>query len=91
MQVLERDEVAQRIGWQERGSCQQADPDLFFHPYGERDPSRSRRDAAAVEVCRTCPVVQQCLAYARATAQPYGVWGGETEDERWARLARRGA
>lgn len=84
VQVLELDDVVTHTGWQEQGACRQADPDLFFHPYGERDPSRSRRDAAAVAVCEHCPVMAQCLAYAHATAQPYGVWGGETEDERWA-------
>lgn len=33
-------------------------------------------------ICNTCPVILDCRAYARANPE-YGVWGGETEDERY--------
>jgi len=68
--------------WQFEGACLQADPSLFFHPDGERGPSRARRDAAAVAICAGCPVLQACRTHALTVREPYGVWGGLTEDDR---------
>ena len=64
-----------------RAACKDRD-DLFFHPDGERDPSRSLRDVEAKKVCAICPVVAQCLTHSLATPEVYGVWGGLTEEER---------
>ena len=33
-------------------------------------------------MCRSCPVVEECLAYALETNQEAGVWGGTSEEER---------
>jgi WhiB family redox-sensing transcriptional regulator len=44
----------------------------------------------AKAVCRRCPVIQQCLAWALESGQDAGVWGGLSEDERRA-LKRRNA
>jgi WhiB family transcriptional regulator, redox-sensing transcriptional regulator len=74
--------VADLWEWQLEGSCRAADPRLFFHPEGERGPARRERDAAAKEICATCPVLRQCRAHALAVREPYGIWGGLTEDER---------
>ena len=68
--------------WQLRGSCRQADPALFFHPEGERGQRKEARDRAAKAVCGTCPVIAPCRAHAVAVREPYGVWGGLTEEER---------
>lgn len=68
--------------WQLSGACREADPTLFFHPEGERGPSRRRREAAAKQVCAGCPVVAACAAHALGVREPYGVWGGLGEDER---------
>jgi WhiB family transcriptional regulator, redox-sensing transcriptional regulator len=61
---------------------------LFFHPEGERGAARSSREAAAKEVCMRCPVRAACAAHALAVREPYGVWGGLTEDEREEMLGR---
>ncbi|MCI9888295.1 WhiB family transcriptional regulator [Micrococcales bacterium 31B] len=68
--------------WQYQGACRQAEATLFFHPDGERGPSRRKRDAAAKAVCAQCPVIEICRKQALAMREPYGVWGGLTEDER---------
>jgi WhiB family redox-sensing transcriptional regulator len=73
--------------WQLSGACRTADPDLFFHPEGERGPSKSGRDDSAVAVCRACPVRTLCREHALRVREPYGVWGGMTEDEREAHYA----
>jgi WhiB family transcriptional regulator, redox-sensing transcriptional regulator len=68
--------------WQERGACRTADPVLFFHPQNERGSQRRRRDAAAQAICSKCPVRVPCADYAIRAREPYGVWGGLTEEER---------
>lgn len=70
-----------RYDWQERGACRDADPDLFF-------PERGSPGDSAKRVCVTCPVRIECLEYALANSERYGVWGGLTERER-TRLRRR--
>ena len=65
--------------WQEIGACREADPELFFHPQNERGLARLRRDRAAKAVCAGCNVR---IDYAIRAREPYGVWGGLTEEER---------
>ena len=76
--------------WQYQGACRDMDPEMFFHPDGERGPRRRNRDNAAKAVCATCPVIQQCREHALAVQEPFGIWGGLTEEERTTILARRG-
>ena len=76
--------VADIWEWQYQGSCRDADSAVFFHPEGERGPSREARDRAAKSICASCPVMQQCAAHALAVREPYGVWGGLSEDDREA-------
>ena len=73
---------------QQRGACVTTDTELFFHPDNERGPRREAREAAAKAVCAGCPVLAQCRDYALATREPFGVWGGLSEPEREAILAR---
>lgn len=61
----------------------------FFHPEGERGRSRQRRDDSAKAVCATCPVLARCREHALSTQEPYGVWGGMTEEERREEIERR--
>jgi WhiB family transcriptional regulator, redox-sensing transcriptional regulator len=74
--------------WHMAAACRQVDTNLFYSPEGERGPRKERREAAAKQVCRTCPVVELCAAYAVATREPYGTWGGLSEGDR-RELVRR--
>ena len=80
--------------WQYEAACRDLDTELFFHPEGERGSTRRRRAANAKAICATCPVIEQCRSYALAAQEPYGIWGGMTEEERreeirsWARSPR---
>jgi len=74
--------------WQEHGACRLADPTLFFHPQNERGLARARRDRAAKAVCASCPVRIECADYAIRSREPYGVWGGLTEEDRETIYAR---
>ncbi len=84
---------ADRWDWQLDGACRGEDPNLFFHPEGERGAAREARETAAKAICAQCPVLRECAEHALAVREPYGVWGGMSEDERerlWSarRLAR---
>jgi WhiB family transcriptional regulator, redox-sensing transcriptional regulator len=72
--------------WQERAACRGADTRIFYHPDNERGPSRRRREMRAKQICRGCPVLTECLSWALATREPYGVWGGLSPEERGALL-----
>ena len=70
--------------WQYQGACKDLPAEMFFHPDGERGPRRRNRENAAKAVCATCPVMQACRAHALAVQEPYGIWGGLSEDDRLA-------
>lgn len=78
--------------WQDHGACRDYDSTLFFHPQNERGSARMKRDRAAKLVCAACPVRLECADYAVRAREPYGVWGGLSEEEReliYARLDSR--
>lgn len=55
---------------------------IFYAHYSERPSAKHRRELKAKSICRTCPVMEKCKQYARNNPE-YGVWGGETEEERY--------
>jgi len=61
--------------WQERANCLGVDPDLFF-------PERGASTREAKGVCRGCEVRVDCLEYALAHGEKFGIWGGLSERER---------
>lgn len=77
--------------WQYEGVCRDMDTEMFFHPEGERGAARRQRAARAKAVCASCPVLQQCRQHALDSREPYGIWGGMTEEERRAHIASQAA
>jgi WhiB family transcriptional regulator, redox-sensing transcriptional regulator len=72
-----------RTTWMSRSACKRADPELFFpSAAASADRTAYSRATEAKAFCACCPVRAECLAYALATRQKHGVWGGTTEDER---------
>ncbi|CAH0151357.1 Transcriptional regulator WhiB [Arthrobacter sp. Bi83] len=69
------------LGWQTDALCAQTDPEAFFPEKGG-----STRDAK--KVCGACNVRSQCLEYALANDERFGIWGGLSERER-RRLRKR--
>jgi WhiB family transcriptional regulator, redox-sensing transcriptional regulator len=61
--------------WQERALCAQTDPEAFFPEKGG-----STRDAK--RICQGCEVRAECLEYALAHDERFGIWGGLSERER---------
>jgi WhiB family redox-sensing transcriptional regulator len=77
--------------WQVKAACRGVDTSNFYHPENERGPSRVRREMRAKAVCSACPVIENCLRWALAAREPYGVWGGLSVEEREALLSRQTA
>src|SRR6187455_3164563 len=63
------------LGWQERALCAQTDPEAFF-------PEKGGSTREAKKVCLSCDVRGECLEYALANDERFGIWGGLSERER---------
>lgn len=70
--------VAEDDQWQDRALCCQTDPETFFG---------STREAK--RICQGCEVKSECLEYALAHDERFGIWGGLSERER--RRLKRGS
>ncbi len=75
-----------RESWRESAACRDADHELFFPISAAGSSLAEIRKAKAI--CARCPVQPECLRYALATGQEYGIWGGCDEHER-RQLRRR--
>jgi WhiB family redox-sensing transcriptional regulator len=73
--------------WRDVGLCRDKDPNLFY-PLG-RGRGTVQQAEVAKAFCRVCPSREPCLAFALATDQRLGVWGGTTPEERRQLLGRR--
>lgn len=62
-------------GWQERALCAQTDPEAFF-------PEKGGSTREAKKICTGCEVKAECLEYALANDERFGIWGGLSERER---------
>jgi WhiB family transcriptional regulator, redox-sensing transcriptional regulator len=78
--------IAENWAWQLAAACREMDVARFYHPPGERNAPREDRIAEAKAICRDCPVSANCLTHALQTREPYGIWGGHSEEERAAML-----
>ncbi len=67
--------------WQERALCAQTDPEAFF-------PEKGGSTREAKRICLGCEVKDECLEYALANDERFGIWGGLSERER--RRLKRG-
>ena len=68
--------------WIEQAICRQVDPDLFVADGNSIEVAHKSSRAKAI--CKTCPVMLQCRAFAMGWARQspiYGVWGGMTAAE----------
>jgi WhiB family transcriptional regulator, redox-sensing transcriptional regulator len=61
--------------WQDRALCAQTDPEAFF-------PEKGGSTREAKKICLGCEVCGECLEYALAHDERFGIWGGLSERER---------
>lgn len=73
--------------WRDNAACLGKDTTYWFpeSPTNGRCPSTRY----AIQICRACPVRDQCLTTALLTPEPWGIWGGLTERQRAAQRPRR--
>jgi WhiB family redox-sensing transcriptional regulator len=64
--------------------CRQVDPEIFYPPWGDNGASYD-----AQQVCKQCPVIDECLEYALALNEQFGTWGGMTPRQRTVERRRR--
>ena len=81
--VFEPEPVAEPVAdqWQDRALCAQTDPEAFF-------PEKGGSTREAKRICLGCEVRGECLEYALANDERFGIWGGLSERER--RRLKRG-
>jgi len=63
------------LPWAPAAKCLQADPDTFF-------PEKGGSTREAKRICAGCDVRGECLEYALANDERFGIWGGLSERER---------
>ena len=63
------------LAWQADALCAQTDPEAFF-------PEKGGSTREAKKVCVGCEVRAECLEYALAHDERFGIWGGLSERER---------
>jgi WhiB family transcriptional regulator, redox-sensing transcriptional regulator len=79
LEIVRKPKLAESEDWRAKASCRDADPEIFFNVHTINE---------AKGVCRECPVIAQCLAFAEDTDNnglllgAVGVWGGLSETER---------
>lgn len=73
--ALQRFSEDERLPWQEQSLCAYVDPDVFF-------PEKGGSSREAKRICAQCTVQVECLEYALANDERFGIWGGLSERER---------
>ncbi|MEO6714868.1 MAG: WhiB family transcriptional regulator [Mycobacteriales bacterium] len=74
-------DLPEELSWQESALCAQTDPEAFF-------PEKGGSTREAKRICVGCDVRAECLEYALANDERFGIWGGLSERER-RRIKRR--
>ncbi len=67
--------------WKDEALCAETDPEAFF-------PEKGGSTREAKKICTGCEVRAECLEFALANDERFGIWGGLSERER-RRLRRR--
>lgn len=67
--------IPQSLAWQSEAACLDQDPDIFF-------PEQGGSSKAARAICADCKVKRECLAYALANNEQFGIWGETSERQR---------
>jgi len=75
LELIDTAEEEGELSWQERALCAQTDPEAFF-------PEKGGSTREAKKVCVGCDVRGECLEYALAHDERFGIWGGLSERDR---------
>lgn len=67
--------LAEPPEWMTAALCAQIDPEMFF-------PEKGGSTREAKSICARCEVAAECLDYALANEERFGIFGGLSERER---------
>lgn len=67
--------VEDKHAWRDLARCAEVDPEVFF-------PEKGKSAKPAKRICSRCEVRVECLEFALANRENYGVFGGLSEKER---------
>lgn len=74
------------MAWQQQAACLTTTVEFFEPEAPERgrvdQRAKAAEEDAAKQVCATCPVRSDCLAWALDAGEDFGIWGGLTAVER---------
>ena len=74
--------------WREQAACSSMDTEIFFNDTGDGRQDKSRLKLA-LDACNTCPVISECLSFAKGNHLRHGIYGGSRyikNSRRWANL-----
>ena len=71
-------------GWADHAACRNVDTAVFVAERGANESA-----AIARRICGGCLVTEECLEYALANREPFGVFGGKSPKERRQVINRR--
>jgi WhiB family transcriptional regulator, redox-sensing transcriptional regulator len=66
--------------WEKRAACRDYDPESWF-PVGHGALAEAQYEVAR-GICNTCPVQQRCLTESLERGDEWGMFGGQTPEER---------
>ncbi|UXE03029.1 WhiB family transcription factor [Mycobacterium phage GigiOuiOui] len=75
--------VEDKHAWRDLARCAEVDPEVFF-------PGKGESAKPAKRICARCEVRAECLEFALANRENYGVFGGLSERERRPLLKANG-
>lgn len=61
------------LDWQEEALCKNRG-NIFYSV--QKGQASNYDKEAAIRLCSSCPVREQCLEYALSNGEEYGIWGG---------------
>ncbi len=70
--------------WTAEAACRGMDPAIFYTGGGDRgtQPGDKKKRRVAHQVCDSCSVCAECLDYAIAAREVFGIWGNLSERQR---------
>lgn len=72
--------IADDQEWMLLGLCNFIDPEIWYPEQQGRSAWGQKK--LAKQICRKCPVIDQCLEYALTHNEEWGIWGGTDPTER---------
>jgi len=62
--------------------CAEVDPEVWFPEHGGNSKYKTPEAVHAKQLCKACPALLECRAYALKYTGLFGIWGGLDPSER---------